>query len=232
VDLIEISNMMEFGLVTEGITDQIVLENILYGFFKDKDIPVDPLSPLRDATDRNKAATSSNWLEVFEYCQSKRFKEAVIIKDYIIVQVDTDVLKGDSVPEKYRMSFKHADGQDFTVDEIIKTVKNKLIELIGEEFYTTYQEKIIFAISVDQIECWLLPIYHNYLKNKVNKTQNCRETLNEALRKLKPPFSIDKKNPEYYRTIAKEYNKNKKLMDCYQLNPSLKIFIEMLSNVQ
>ncbi len=68
--------MKEFGIVTEGITDQVVLENILYGFFKDKDLPVDPLSPLRDATDRNKAATSSNWIEVFEYCKSSRFKEA------------------------------------------------------------------------------------------------------------------------------------------------------------
>lgn len=222
--------MMEFGLVTEGITDQIVLENILYGFFNDKDLPIDPLSPLRDATDRNKAATNSNWLEVFEYCQSSRFKEAVVIKDYVIVQTDTDALKGDSVPEKYRIAFKHADGQDFTVEEIIETVKNKLIELIGTEFYTTYQEKIIFSISVDQIECWLLPIYQNHLKNKVKKTQNCIETLNKALIKQKPSFSIDKnnKNPEYYRIVSKEYNKNKKLMDCYSLNPSLKIFIESL----
>ena len=46
--------MKEFGLVTEGISDQIVLENLLFGFFNNKNIPIEPLQPLRDTTDENR----------------------------------------------------------------------------------------------------------------------------------------------------------------------------------
>ena len=37
--------MISFGLITEGITDQIVLENILFGFFNNGDIPIDKKDP-------------------------------------------------------------------------------------------------------------------------------------------------------------------------------------------
>lgn len=220
---------MEFGLVTEGITDQIVLENILYGFFNDKDLPIDPLSPLRDATDEDKATTNSNWLEVFEYCKSSKFKEAVVIKDYVIVQIDTDVLRTNNVSKEYQMSFKHEDGKEFSVEEIVEAVKNKLIETIGEEFYRQFQAKIIFAISVHSIECWLLPIYFKTQKKKAGKIENCLNTLNEALKKSKL-FYIDNKEPKYYRAIAEKYKKNKILMDSNKFNPSLKIFIEDLQS--
>lgn len=30
--------MPRFGLITEGITDQIVIENLLYGFFNSYDV--------------------------------------------------------------------------------------------------------------------------------------------------------------------------------------------------
>ena len=105
--------MKTFGLITEGITDQIVIENILFGVFKNTDILVEPLSPLRDETDENRASTSSNWHEVFEYCKSQRFKQAVFNTDYVIIQVDTDVFMGDSVGKEYQISFKSERGQGF-----------------------------------------------------------------------------------------------------------------------
>lgn len=154
-------------------------------------------------------------------------RKPVVIKDYVIVQVDTDALTGDSVPEQYRIYFKHSDGGDFTVKETIEIVRNKLIELMQSDFYAQFQEKIIFAISVNCIECWLLPLYQNFLKKKVSKTENCLNVLNQALQKTEK-FFIDKKDPKYYRVIAERYCKNKELLACYHLNPSLKIFIESL----
>ena len=54
---------MDFGIISEGPTDQLVLENILFGFFEDKNLPVTPLQP--------KPGESGNWDKVFKYCASK-----------------------------------------------------------------------------------------------------------------------------------------------------------------
>lgn len=45
--------MVRFGLISEGITDQIVLENILGGFFDSSDIEVDALQPTRASSAGN-----------------------------------------------------------------------------------------------------------------------------------------------------------------------------------
>ena len=212
--------MASFGLITEGITDQVVIENILYGFFNDKDIPVNPLSPLRDATDENKAASASNWIEVFEYCKSSRFKSELFINDYLIIQIDTDALQGDSVPEKYKISLSN----DLSVEEIIERVKEKLIGYIGMDFYDKHQSKIIFAISVHSIECWLLPIYFPGQPAKASKTENCLKTLNSVLQQ-REGFYIDKKELKYYRDISEKFKKNKDLKRWCILNPSFHGFI-------
>jgi hypothetical protein len=215
--------MASFGLITEGITDQIVIESILYGFFNDKDIPVNPLSPLRDATDENRAATASNWIEVFEYCASSRFKSEVFINDYLIIQIDTDALKGDSVAQKYRIDLPNT----LTVEEVVEAVKEKIIELIGADFYKEHQHKIIFAISVHSIECWLLPIYFANQPAKSRKTENCLSTLNQAISQ-KEGFFIGDKEPKYYRAISKKLQKHRDLKQFSPLNPSLHIFIQEL----
>ena len=212
--------MASFGLITEGITDQVVIENILYGFFNDKDLPVNPLSPLRDATDENKAASASNWIEVFEYCKSSRFKSELFINDYLIIQIDTDALQGDSVPEKYKINLSN----DLSVGETIEKVKEKLIGYIGMDFYDKYQNKIIFAISVNSIECWLLPIYFSNQAAKSGKTENCLQTLNSVLQQ-REGFYIAKKELNYYRTISAKLKKNIDLKRLLILNPSLHIFI-------
>jgi hypothetical protein len=217
--------MIDFGLVTEGISDQIVLENILYGFFNSRDIPIDALQPMRDATDENRYIGQGNWIEVLEYCQENTFKVQVIAKDFVIVQIDTDALKGDSVPEKYRI-----DLNDKNVEETVDLVKNKLISLMGFDFYKDYQTKIIFAISVNSIECWLLPFYFNSQKIKASKTENCINTLNEGLKKAGHKFFINAKDPQYYRAASEPLKKHKEFLKFYTLNPSLKIFVEDLQN--
>jgi hypothetical protein len=205
--------MIEFGLITEGISDQIILENILFGFFNNKDIPIEPLQPLRDTTEVNRYKGQANWIEVFEYCQTDIFKTAVVEKDFVIIQIDTDALKGDSVPEKYRLNL-----QNKTIDETVEIVKQKFIELITPAFYESFKHKIIFAISVDSIECWLLPFYFPSQKIKASKTENCLNVLNDGLSKAGHKFSIKAKKPEYYRTASEPLRKQKDLLNFFQLN--------------
>ncbi len=98
--------MVRFGSVSEGITDQIVLQNILSGYFNTADIVVDALQPTRDATDNNKMANAGNWHKVMEYCRSQYFREALTTNGedyYLIIQLDTDVFKTGSVGEPYKV---------------------------------------------------------------------------------------------------------------------------------
>ncbi|MCC3404734.1 MAG: phage tail protein [Microcoleus sp. PH2017_10_PVI_O_A] len=218
--------MISFGLIAEGLTDQIVIENILAGYFKSLDLDVEPLQPERDKDNQNKSKYGG-WTLVFDYCKSKDFRESFQFIDYIIIQIDTDV------SEDYDIAHQDENGE-FTPQQLIAKVIDKLRDAIGEDFYNTNQKKIIFAISVHSIECWLLPLYYTDKKKKA-KCKNCLNTLNDELSK-QHNFTIDKKakNPEYYREIAKQYGKHKVLMKHYQHNPSLKLFIEEIEtrNIQ
>jgi hypothetical protein len=214
--------MISFGLVTEGLTDQIVIENILAGYFNSPDLDIRQLQPERDKDNENKS-TYGGWTLVFNYCKSRDFKEALQFIDYIIIQIDTDVSEDYNIP-------KQDEKGEFTPQQLIEKVIQKFRGASGDDFYRKYQQKIIFAISVHSIECWLLPLYYTD-KNKKSKFKNCLDTLNLQLPK-KEKFRIDAKakNPEYYRIISKQYRKHKVLMKHYAENPSLKTFIEEIQS--
>jgi hypothetical protein len=207
--------MISFGLITEGLTDQIVIENILAGYFKNPDLTINPLQPERDKDDENKFKGYGSWSQVFAYCSLRDFQESFQFNDYIIIQIDTDVSQDYGIPQQ-------DENGEFTPQELIVKVIEKFKQEIGEDFYSKCQQRIIWAISVHSIECWLLPLY--YKDNKKSKFKNCLETLNKELVK-KHDFTIYAKKPEYYRDISKQYRKHKDLMDCYQHNPSLKSFV-------
>ena len=151
---------MDFGIISEGPTDQIVLESILFGFFEDKNLPVTPLQP--------KPGESGNWDKVFKYCASKDFEGALTSDyrvDFLIVQMDIDFMRRQEVPEVYRF-----DTSNLSPEEVATAMRAKLIETIGTELYQQHAHRIIFAIAVDSIECWFLPIYFHNKPKKAAKT--------------------------------------------------------------
>jgi len=216
--------MISFGLVTEGLTDQIVIENILAGYFNCPDLDIRQLQPEKDKDNENKS-TYGGWTLVFKYCKSRDFQEAFQFIDYIIIQIDTDV----SELKHYNIPQQDENGK-FTPQPLIEKVIEKFRGAIGDDFYSKYQQKIIFAISVHSIECWLLPLYYTDKKKK-SKFKNCLDTLNLQLLK-KHEFRIDanSKNPEYYREISVQYRKPKVLMKHYAENPCFKNFIEEIQS--
>ena len=207
--------MINIGLIAEGLTDQIVIENILAGYFNNLDLDITPLQPQRDKKDENKFTGYGSWSQVFAYCRSRDFQDSFQSNDYIIIQIDTDVSEEYGIPQQ-------DENGELTPEQLIEKVIEKFKQEIGEDFYTQCQQQIIWAISVHSIECWLLPLY--YQDSKKSKLKNCLGTLNQELIK-KHDFTIDAKKPEYYREISQKYSKHKNLMACYQDNPSLKSFV-------
>ncbi len=220
--------MVTFGLVTEGITDQIIIEHILTGFYDSDDVFISELQPRRDEQNEDKATTHGSWDKVFKYCKSEDFRAALMsTRDlFVIIHIDADVFYTDNIPPAYRIETKELDGSDISYESLLSKIKNKIIAAIGKQFYHDYKERIIFAIAVNSMECWLLPIYFN--DNKKRKMVQCLHTLNQALKK--EGYTIHAKEPKYYRRASKPYLKNKFFMQKYRENPSLETFINSLKS--
>ena len=79
--------MITFGLISEGTTDQIILEDILSGYFGEDEVNVNNLQPkiTKDKLGNWKINTDKfgNWLNVFNYCESDGFRKAFQSNDYI-----------------------------------------------------------------------------------------------------------------------------------------------------
>ncbi len=212
----------KFALITEGKTDQIVIGKILAGYFDNEDLDVNVLQPLGDETDKNRGQNFGGWHKVFEYCQSGEFRGAFQFNDYVIIQIDTDVSE-----ETHYDVPKYENGKELSPGQLIKKVVEKFKNLMTSEFYAAYEDRIIFAISVHSIECWLLPLY--YTDKRKAKIRNCSDTMDKALRKKGVTCLQDKngkKTTNTYREISKAYCKHKTLMRYYKENPSFRIFIE------
>ena len=209
--------MAKFALACEGITDQIVIENILCGFYKDYDDldeEIQPLQPPYDVTtQKQKEGEFGGWEMLLEYLSEKRFRDDVLNSEYVIIQIDTDISE--------HVNFGVLQ-KDLSVEELISKIIERLIFQIDSKvvFYNSYQEKIIFAISVHSLECWLLPIYK---ANKNEKITGCFEALQRESKKIKVV-----KEYASYEKLSKPFLKQKELMKIASKSSSLQIFINKL----
>lgn len=211
--------MADFALITEGKTDQIVLENILCGYFKDPDLDINWLQPLYDATDKAREESFGNWLNVLEYCKSSKLTDALQYNNYVIIQMDTDI------SEEPQLNIpKYENGKDLSVKEMVRRFRDKLIEIITEEIYNCYADRILFAICVHSLECWLLPLYD---ERKADSTKGCEDKLKISILKKDKKLGFNKDIP-VYDTISRPYSKNKILKKSFKKNESFRIFMEDL----
>ena len=210
--------MLKFGLACEGVTDQAVIENILCGFYKDKNLKseIKAFQPLFDVTQQKQLEGEfGGWEELLKHLSTKRFRESVINTNYMIIQIDTDI----SEHPNFTVS-QH----DLSTEELIeKVVKRLILEIDSKkEFYFKYQEKIIFAISVHSLECWLLPIYKS---SKNQKISGCFQALQRESKKIKVS-----KDYRTYDKLSKDFLKYKILIEKASENSSLQTFINALPN--
>lgn len=215
---------MSFGIISEGITDHVIIKNILYGFFKDTDLEINELHP----KDRKKPY---GWTKVIEYCKTSEFKDAFDWNDYIVIQIDTDTKQDwgySDIPNTRK-------GDKKSIENLINKVVEIFTEIIGMDFYKKHQDRIIFAVAVHSIECWMLPFYA-VSPSHVSKIDNCLDTLNSQYLSKKG-FTIDPKAKGYddnrfYEKAAQPLKKNKELLKNGKKNPSLNVFLNKLSILQ
>lgn len=110
---------------------------------------------------------------------------------------------------------------------MVSRITEFLKAVIGADDVNFYGDRIIFAICVREIECWLLPLWDD---QKATKCEGCLDTLNRALSKANEqiinPYN---KSASVFSDISKGYKKRKTLMEQGILNPSLECFLAELS---
>jgi hypothetical protein len=213
--------MVKFALACEGITDQIAIENILCGFYKDYDDldeEIEPLQPPYDATtQKQKDGEFGGWEMLLEYLSEKRFRDDVVNSEYLIIQIDSDISKH----KNFSVSHTDSANNELSIADLIENISKRLIEQINskQNFYQKHEDKIIFAISVHELECWILPHYKTYKNEKI---KGCGEALERAYKKkiLKAYNTYD--------DLTKPFIKNKNLSKIISKSTSLEIFINNL----
>lgn len=208
---------MKFAVVGEGLTDIKVLRNLLTGFFNDKNLPVTKLLP--------KDKEPVGWPGVLKYLSTEDFRKSFEFNDYCIIQIDTDKC------EDWRVGLRNICSDVSKIDDFINEVKNALIIKIGSDYYNSLKDRIIFAISVHEIECWLLP-FNSSQKAKYSKIVTCSTAIEEIANRQ--GFSIKQKNYQdgkFYDELSKEMRTHRELLAKAPLNPSLNIFIDNLSAI-
>lgn len=216
--------MNKFGLACEGITDHIVLENILCGYFEDPDLDenITRLQPHLDETDQ-KQANFGGWEMLVDYLKSLRFREDVVNVKYLVLQLDTDIIEHPN----FGLSYQNIQGEKFTIKEIIESTIIELISKIdsGEVgFYEKNKDKVIFALCVHSLECWLYAHYNNKLL-KSPKITGCGKALEYTLKESGFDKSKDKK---LYEKYSKVFLERKNIDQAANKDPSFKYFIQLL----
>jgi hypothetical protein len=216
--------VLKFGVIAEGPTDQTVIENILLGFFEDQeDEPaIQYIQPPRPLTE-----TPAGWGHVFKSLERKDYEGALQYNDYLVIHIDTDVQEepGFDVPRREK-------GKNLSVPDRVDRVIARLKKNIDTGFFLANAHRILFAIAVDTIECWLLPLLHR--DRKAAKTSGCLESANQALRKAdRDALSAgDNKFIRAYEKASSDYRKRRTLIALHDKNPSLELFIRQLQTLQ
>jgi len=100
-------------------------------------------------------------------------------------------------------------------------------------FYEEHAERIIFAVSVHSIECWL---YAHYNKESLKspKITGCAKVLSYYLlnKDKDKAFSRIEKNQPCYNKLSQPFQKRQHIDAVAQKDPSFRVFIESLEKIE
>jgi hypothetical protein len=220
---------MKFALITEGVSEQKIIKHILNKYFKDKEPIINPIQPklLND-----KQETIGGWNEVLKYCEREGELKAILIEnEYLVIQIDSDQCQ----QTPFDISHSKQDNTTKSVEELHRGIVEKLRGLIKPEIMETYSGRILFAISIHTIECWLLPLY--YTNNHKSNTTSCMEKLNTEItkRNINGISSAGKNSPQAiksYDSILKNWKKKEEIVDSSAHNAGFSKFVESMESLK
>jgi hypothetical protein len=220
---------MRIALVTEGKSEHWIIKHLIERYFKETEIFFRQVQPqIIDDTQES----IGGWLEVLKFCGRTDDIKAVLIEtDYLVIQIDTD----ESQNINFEVSHTKQGSTEKPHDELYADVIEKIKGLINNEVLIEYSNKIVFAVCIHTIECWLLPIY--FTKNHKKTTQNCLEKLSMELRKrnlnpVPPKEQREKRKTAYDSILRRNWRKRNDIVKSANHNVGFRKFVESLDMIQ
>lgn len=216
--------MPTFAIIAEGHTDQLVIEAMLMSALGiDRDL-IQFVQPDERETQVRGVASPGGWTLVLAYLRERRHLAALQLNDYVVLHIDADVCEepGFDVPRR-------AEGVALDADQLAEAIQARLIQEMGET-YGAVRERVVFAIAVDSVECWLLPaLFPDRLALRA-KTTGCLESANDELRRQGASALSrgDSKVPRAYQDACRPYRKRRDLLALKDHNPSLRRFVDAM----
>ncbi len=213
---------MKIGVICEGHTDRVVIGNILKGY---KGIDLSQIVPLRpdysrDETDLAEipADSFSNWTIVKKECENRiKIRKFLSIEGQDIVIVHIDSAESD----EYGVSKPLIKDANYSIN-----LRAKIVTKINEWLDGQFQDKIIYAIAIEETEAWILTIYE---KRDSSKSAKPKEKLKRVLSSLGINYSH---TPEDFKIISDKFTKKKNFSKgkFFSYNASLEEFCNEIEN--
>lgn len=166
--------MATIALFCEGASEIKILTYIIAKYLGD-DISVNALQPEMSF---GRQTSPGGWYEVLRHCNNEDFNNALATNDYLIIQIDTDSCSqiGFDVNEY------DENGHRVNDELLYNRVVNRLLRDLSPELLDEYCGRILFAVCINETECWLLPFYYEKENpDKCAATNNCIHHLNRKL---------------------------------------------------
>lgn len=208
---------MRIGVISEGHADRAVITNILTGLTGIDSSDIEPLRPIDkyDETDKSSQhkLTFGGWNAVQEECQTRKLIDEFLSiegQDFIVIHLDT------------------AEADQYNVKRPVKSdsygieLRELVIEQINKWLNTDISTSILYAIAVEEIDAWILPIFD--ARDSTNSAKP-KEKLNTILKKSK---ISSESNYENFLVLSKKLSKEREIKKGKFLNynSSLKAFFE------
>lgn len=209
---------MRIGIIAEGTEDQAVIRLILKAYGVDGSDMVNIRPSLQsDATDAANS-TIGTFQGVKKACEGKDglrpdFDRFFIFSDQqlMVVHLDTAEI------EQQNFAFKKPPKTD-NLDDYCTQLRSSVIDLINTWLDHKYNDQLLYAIAIEEIEAWCLTLY---LKTDTSQSGNAKSRFWHEVNRKKV-----KSGSNSPADFCKDFSKFKKLKTCLPHNRSLKDFAD------
>ena len=208
---------MNIGVICEGHTDRVVIENILKGL---KGIDSSQIVQLRPQSDFDETDLADmpidsfgGWSAVKDECESRiKIDEFLSLEgnDHVVIQIDS------------------AESDDYNVSKPVKNaaystiLRSDIIAKIDEWLNGLPSEKVLYAIAIEETEAWILTIYE---QRSSTASADPKARLKRTLERQEINY---KHSPKDFKKISSQFSKKKNFskFNYFKNNQSLKDFCE------
>lgn len=220
--------MASIALICEGASEVKMLTYIVTRYLGDE-IVVNAIQPALTSTGRQ--ANEGGWLEVLNHCNDETINAVFATNDYLVIQIDTDAC----AQVNYDVNVYDENNRKVADNILYERVRSRLLKDLSTEIQTKYANRILFAICINETECWLLPLYYENDAKKRCATTNCIYILNQRLQTEGIGIPDKEKNtPEaiqVYNKVLKNLKK-KDIPRIAQYNYGFQKFVEQMEEMK